>query len=399
MAEANNTPQPLRPSTYMDLGPYHCRLSFAKYSRPKPFDNAKLETEKVIVLPLPMELMDTTSVDYTTKELETVGDILNMNITSGAGALALRVAGEQISTGAGDVMGAISSQLGADSSFAQGVSQEVRQQILPPDKITSALQASMGLAPNPNLVVNFQGPKLREFSFSWTFYPHSEIESGNIKMAIEEIRKRSLPYSAGGTSAGVLGYPNMVQMNFYPWDNLGESPNAYGWTEQSIIRMKKCVIDRVAVNYAPNNVPAFFQGGQAAPVAIRLELSLREIEYMMAEDYMDGVFTREGGVAGTEAGAARDSVWGRYTLAVGAGGAYIGSVGGTAGAVVGGVLGGAVAAGKQGWDYLTRPGEPVQADAGGRTGQAGPAGTVQQVQPQATPNPVQEAVSQSNGGR
>jgi hypothetical protein len=103
-----------------------------------------------------------------------------------------------------------------------------------------------------------------------------------------------LPRSVFGSDTGVMAYPNMILMNFYPWDDgATDGNNPYGWTKNSIIKMKRCVIDRFAVNYAPNNVPAYFQGGQGAPIAIQIEMSLMEMEYMMAEDFMGGVDSAE----------------------------------------------------------------------------------------------------------
>lgn len=386
MAENTNAQaKPSQSSTYEKLGPYYCKLSFARYSRQKPFDNATFNSQKVIILPLPLELMDTTSVDYTTNKLEIVGDILNMNVGSFAAGIGLRMSGDQISQAGGAAMGALAQRLGGSADMASGLSQEIQQKVLQPDQITSALQAQLGLAPNPNLVVNFQGPRLREFSFSWTFYPETPNESRNIKNAIQEMRKRSLPFSVQSGSTGVLGYPDMVLINFYPWDNgTAVNGNNYGWTENSIIRIKRCVIDRVSANYAPNNVPAFFEG-TTLPVAIRLELSLREIEYMMAEDYMVGEY-RNGEFVGDEANAFRNPSETSMTIAGVAGGAIIGgSVGGTPGAVVGGVVGGVVTATQNIDQAASTP--------------AGPGGTSQPAQPQTTPNPVQEAVAQPNGGR
>lgn len=395
---------PVGQSTYETLGPYYCSLKFAKYSRPKPFDTSKFESTKTIILPLPSELMDTTSVDYSTTELETVGDILNGNVSSGLAAFGLRQAGGQLSEMGGAGLAAASQMLGADQSLADRISNSA-QKVLDPDRITSAIQAEMGIAPNPNQTVVFKGPKLREFSFSWTFYPDSPTESANIKRAIAEIRKRSLPFSVRGTSSGVLGYPEMVLINFYPWDNdTAINNNPYGWTENSIIRIKRCVVDRVAVNYAPNNVPAFFQG-TTMPVAIRLEISLRELEYMMAEDYM------EGGIEGTEARDARLSRAGAFIAAGAMGGAVIGGgaagwPGGISGAVLGGVLtggaftGDAVSAlGDYANDQLSNfeslffgSGQPQQPPAT-------PGGTTVQAQPQATPPQVNEALAQPNGGQ
>lgn len=269
------------------LGEYYCKLSIGPYSRPKPFEPSKMDPKVVLLLPLPSEMRDDTAVGYTNMDLNTVGDLTNgdKGIAAGVG---MRKAGDIISGGAANLLGAAGGA-GAGALFgdkfgsaAQSKISDTVGDLFPPDQVASALQQSMGMAPNPNPSVMFTGPQLREFTFSWTFYPKNAKESANLKKMIETLKGHALPSNSIGGSAAILTYPSMCQMNFYPWD--GGGVGNWGWTSKSIIRMKKCVMASVNANYTPSNVPAFFHGTNA-PVAVQLTINLKEIEYMMANDY------------------------------------------------------------------------------------------------------------------
>lgn len=273
------------------LGKYHCMLRIGKYSRPNPMSPGEFKSNKYIKLPLPLELRDDTAVNYTNMDLTSTGDLINGSLAGGAASYALRKSGDVISGGAAALGGAAAGAIGslggeALGDAAQSAVQGGIAEAFPADQVASAIQQSFGVAPNPNPSVMFTGPSLREFSFSWTFYPRNLQESQRIKSTIETLKRAALPSTYMADSASVLNYPDMVQMNFYPWDNGGKGP--YGWSSNSIIKMKKCMMSAVNVNYAPSNVPAFF-GGQAHPVAISLTIQLREIEYMMSHDWGGGV--------------------------------------------------------------------------------------------------------------
>lgn len=273
-------------TVYRGIGEYYCTLQFAEYKRPRPFDNfAFKRVGTKYILPIPLQLFDNVGVDYTTTSLETVGDLINFRGSepvggagSVGGAVALRVGGSIVNggiQGAADMMGG----LGRAGRF---IGQQAGN-LFNAAQMDSAIQSSIGFAPNPNQTVSFNGPRLRELNFSWTFLPQSREESTNVSNFIKELKRRSLPTSQFGINAGVLKYPNMVRMNFFPWDKGGERDH-YGWTENSFIRLKRCVIERVAVNYAPSNIPAFFEGTKQ-PVATQVEITLKELEYMMSEDF------------------------------------------------------------------------------------------------------------------
>jgi hypothetical protein len=269
------------------LGKYHCMIRLGEYSRPNPMDTGDFKTTKYIKLPLPLELRDDTPVALTNLDLTSTGDLINGSFAGGAAAYALRKSGDVISGGASAVGGALAGTIGGMGGEALGDAAQSAvgggiAEAFPPDQVASAIQQYVGAAPNPNPSIMFTGPTLREFNFSWTFYPRNLQESRSIKNVVETLKRAALPATTFSKSASVLSYPNMVQMNFYPWDSGGKAP--YGWSKNSIIKMKKCMMQAVNVNYAPSNVPAFFGDGES-PVAIGLSINLREIEYMMSHDW------------------------------------------------------------------------------------------------------------------
>lgn len=286
------------------LGKYHTRLTIGEYKRPTPFSSSKFGVKKILYFPLPSDLRDSTSVGYTNQNLESVGDLINGSFASGLGAAALRNAGPIIKntlTEVGAVVGMATTAFGGKyADAANKIGSKVGTaigKVFGEDQITSAIQQVTGLAPNPNPSVMFTGPELRDFSHSWTFYPKNESESENVQKIIRILKQSALPENHFSGSASVLKYPNMVQLNFYPWDdssNLdvekGSAANEWGWTKDSILRYKKCVMKNVNVNYTPAGSPGFFVGGKNGAVAISITISFMEIEYMLAGDWSgDGI--------------------------------------------------------------------------------------------------------------
>ena len=268
------------------LGKYYTRLTIGKYKRPKPFASPKFDKTLVVLLPLPNELRDDTTVSYTNVNLETVGDIVNGNIGSGIGSAILRNSGAMVmgvGSLAGNAFAAIGGALGGDAGekLAGGAASAVGS-IFNAEQISSAVQQSAGLAPNPNPSVTFQGPVLRDFSYSWAFYPKSADESRKLQSLIKVLKRSALPRHTVKDSAAILDYPDMCQINFFPWDK--EGVGDWGWSDKSIIRYKKCVMQNINVNYNPFGTPAFFEDTNL-PVSYQITISFKEIEYLLSEDW------------------------------------------------------------------------------------------------------------------
>jgi hypothetical protein len=155
----------------------------------------------------------------------------------------------------------------------------------PADKVQTAFEQMVGSAPNPNPSVAFEGPNLREFQLTWTFFPRSEAESTNIHRIVTILKRTSLPRNSISKSGAILDYPDMCQLNFFPWDKNPDASNPWFWNNNtSIIKIKKCVMNNVSVDYNASNIPGFF-AGTGKPVAIRLSIGFSEIEYMLSNDW------------------------------------------------------------------------------------------------------------------
>ena len=273
------------------LGKYYCRLMIGKYRRPTPFKEGAWDISTRINLPLPDILQDNTSVKYNGVELESVGDVINGNLLSGAASLGVRsvgtVASGLASKAAGAMAGAVTERFGASGPLSDLIGGAVTEGVktaFPADKVQSAFEQIIGAAPNPNPSVAFQGPNLREFQLTWTFFPTNETESTNIHNIIKILKRASLPRNSISTSGAILDYPDMCQLNFFPWDESPDGSNPWFWNKDSIIRIKKCVMNNVSVDYNVSNIPGFF-AKNGKPVAIKLSIGFSEIEYMISNDW------------------------------------------------------------------------------------------------------------------
>ena len=116
--------------------------------------------------------------------------------------------------------------------------------------------------------------------------PTNARDSQRIRQIINYLKRSALPRAnASGQSAAILDYPNLCQMNFFPWDNNGGGP--HGWSSRSIIKMKRCFMASVNVNYTAGAAPSFFAGFNNEPTIIQLTINFKEIEYFLSHDYGD----------------------------------------------------------------------------------------------------------------
>jgi hypothetical protein len=154
---------------------------------------------------------------------------------------------------------------------------------LPADQLTSALQQSIGTAPNPNPSVAFSGPILRDYTLTWTFMPNNDKEARAVRFIIQHLKMSSLPRNSISNAASLLSYPRTCQINFFPWDTGGGGK--YGWSRRSIIRAKPAFMGSVNVNYTSGAAPAFFHNEQKTPVITQLTINFKEIEYHLRHDW------------------------------------------------------------------------------------------------------------------
>jgi hypothetical protein len=281
---SNNAPPAPESINGSLLGKYYSRLSIGQYKRPSPFTVSEYNVVTIINLPLPTELSDSTTVGYAGSDFESVGDLANLDLGGAAESFALRN-GTSL---AGNIAGKILENNPVGKAITGAIDMAGSSKIIP-----SALQQASGIAPNPNPTVVFQGSSLRDFSLTWMFSPKDPKESANLQRVIKLLKAAALPENTFSNSGAILNYPRIVQLNFFPWDMQKISSdinNQWGWTEESIIKIKKCMMQSVNVNYAPSNVPAFFKEDAETktkyrPVAVSISINFKEIEYMLSGDW------------------------------------------------------------------------------------------------------------------
>ena len=89
------------------------------------------------------------------------------------------------------------------------------------DKIANVSLQKSKIAINPNTVLQFTGPELRTFGFSFTLVPTGSDQSKNIKEMINKLRERM--YSSKRNDI-VLEYPDSFKVQFQLGGDLGFVP-------------------------------------------------------------------------------------------------------------------------------------------------------------------------------
>lgn len=150
---------------------------------------------------------------------------------------------------------------------------------VPPETI---LARGLGVVPNSNLELLFQGPTLREFSFGWRLSPRSENEAKTVRKIIRVFkqgmaaRKLNSGASAGSSSA-LLGTPNVFKLEYKMGNNSIPGLNKF----------KLCALTNCSVSYAPDGQWASYEDGQ--PISVTLGLSFTEIEPIFEGDYQENI--------------------------------------------------------------------------------------------------------------
>lgn len=267
---------------------YFMTLRFYVYDNANLFKSPGKNLLYTVKLPLPPELLENTGAEYETKPMKSVGDITqNPNVAGGAMAAAgMRIGQATVSAGLGALKG-----MTKGGGFLGNVTEDAMDKLgIDEETISSAIEQTLGVAPNPNPAVLFKGPLMREFTFSFMFHARNEDESSRVRDIIKRLKGYSLPTMTFSGDTGLLNYPPQVMVNFYPWDSV--SPNStYGHGDHTPLRIKRCFLSNVNVNYAPDGIPAFFGDAASSPVYIQVSLTLKEIEFLTAETYFGKEYT------------------------------------------------------------------------------------------------------------
>ncbi len=247
------------------LGKYYVSLKFKKYTRTAPQAPATLEFLNAIALPIPKDLGETHANDISNGTATGLTGYLTDMLMAGEAAMRGGEAAKNdfLSKDTLNNQGAAAAYV-----FAMGGLNKVGA-----SEITGIVGQVAGAIPNPHLSVFYQGPKLRNFSFEWTFAPRNRRESERLQDICNQLRINSLAtFSPTGQAA--LTYPDLCFIDLHPWAS----------DSDPLIKFKPTLITNVDINYAPNGIPSFFAGTNQ-PTFIKLKLDFQEVEYFTGEDF------------------------------------------------------------------------------------------------------------------
>ena len=272
------------------LGEYFFRLRFSDYTRPTNTKESlkSFDTNFEAILPLPLALNDKATVDLRQADLGFLGDLAGqlpgvINTLTSPTATAQQVQDSLIGAARGLTPSAfnrlfynVAPRFLESLPVVGGVFRNA----------DAVLQQTFGSLPNPNASIALSGLPLRMWQYTWLFIPHDEQESEDIQTLIKQLKNRTLPFSQklrddNDAVSGLLGYPQLVLMNFYPWD--GNGNGLYQHSDESIVKAKRMMIRDVDVRYHTDGQPQYFKDTRL-PVTIQLSLTLQEVEYFLSED-------------------------------------------------------------------------------------------------------------------
>ena len=145
---------------------------------------------------------------------------------------------------------------------------------------TNMLSRTSGAIVNPNMVLLFNKPELRNFSYSYTFRPRNAAEAAMTKRIIRMF-KQSMSVRKEATNLFLLA-PNVFKIGYYRG---GTSDDDH--THKSIGRAKIVALKSCNVNYMPDGSYMTFNDPEGTMTAYSMQLSFTELEPLYYDDYME----------------------------------------------------------------------------------------------------------------
>jgi hypothetical protein len=264
---------------------------YKSYTR-KPGEGFRRNSNKqplgTILLPIPSNIQDGNSVNYT-------DDSMNTLVGAAMGGV------EGLMTGVGQALKNFDLEEAGNTFLrnakgtldASGLTLENAQDLV--TKYFSAqalnifganvtldqlLARNSGQVFNPNMELLFNGPSLRNFNFSFKMTPRSADESEEIKTIIRFFKRGMAPKAAA--TGLFLKTPNVFELRY----RQGNGEHKF------LHRFKQCFLTNISVNYTGDGVYSTYNDG--TPVSMVMTLMFKELAPIYDIDY-DEQFTSEFG--------------------------------------------------------------------------------------------------------
>lgn len=226
-----------------------------------------------IVLPIPNNLIQGTSVSYQQESLGFFGKQaaeLSSAFNGGAKSIASVLKQQLTSQNVGEGI----------KYFGAAIAQEFGSQIPGIGNIIQGGYYGQGITRNPYEVQMFSNVNFRSHSFNYKFVPKSLDEQNTINTIIKKLKYHMLP-SYTTLEKTYFKYPDIFELVL----NTGR-PNDSGDLENYFFKFQPCVLESVNVNYNPEGSPFYHDtgGNGKAPVSLTLDLQFKELLIPERED-------------------------------------------------------------------------------------------------------------------
>ena len=229
------------------------------------FNNTNRITDSVAIY-LPPNVEDITTANYNDSKTGIAGFL----VATGAAAMggdATQIAKSLVAGTEGILKDQTARAIGAVAELAgaEGAEQLVKK--------------AFGEADNPYMEVLFDSMSLRTFTYNFNFAPKSEKEAEEVQKIIQLFRFHMAPELRAGVNR-YLGLPSQFDIHYMFLSKAGHTSenNFYN-------RIATCVLQDCKVNYTPNGVKSFEDGG---PTATTMTLTFKEMELLTKDRIAEG---------------------------------------------------------------------------------------------------------------
>ena len=232
------------------------------------FNNTK-RVQESIALYLPPNVEDNTSAGYNDFRTGMAGFL------AAGGSKALAQGGDA----AAITQSVLDSAEGLIGKAGQRIVSEIAEVALGAEGTNELINKAFGQADNPYMEVLFDAMALRTFTYNFNFAPRNEQEAQEVKNIIQVFRFHMAPELRGDVSR-FIGLPSEFDIHymFLSQEGVASENTFYN-------KIATCVLQNCAVNYTPNGVKSFADGG---PTQTTMTLTFKEKEMLTKERIAEG---------------------------------------------------------------------------------------------------------------
>ena len=236
-----------------------------------------------ILLPIPSNIQDGNSVDYTDDSMNTLvgaalggteGLMKDLGSVAGTDLFNVNAYGNVIKEQLSGAIEASGLTLENAQNLATKYFTAQALNIFGANvSLNQLLARQSGQIFNPNMELLFNSPSLRNFTFSFKMTPRSADESEEIKSIIRFFKRGMAPKANG--NGLFLKTPNVFELRYRQGNN-----------EHSFLhRFKQCFLTNISVNYTGDGVYSTYNDG--TPVSMVMTLMFKELAPIYDIDYDD----------------------------------------------------------------------------------------------------------------